>query len=117
MPYITDAEKSELAGGRRPRTVGELNYCVTRLMIEYCHDKLSYKDVNDAIGAVECAKLEFYRRMAVPYEDIKISENGDVYTQKIEGKKRQKEKGTKKRVFTFGKWMSIFIFSAYETSK
>jgi len=33
----------------------------------------------DAIGALECAKLELYRRVAAPYEDTKIAENGDVY--------------------------------------
>ncbi len=86
MPYITNEAKLELAAGRRPRTVGELNYCFTRLMIEYCHDNLSYGDINDVIGAVEGAKMEFYRRMVVFYEDKKIIENGDVYIQKIEGK-------------------------------
>jgi hypothetical protein len=34
----------------------------------------------EAIGALECCKLEFYRRVAVPYEDRKIKSNGDVYT-------------------------------------
>ncbi len=28
---------------------------------------------------LETAKLEFYRRVAGPYEDAKISENGEVY--------------------------------------
>ncbi len=86
MPYITQEAKNELQGGRRPRTVGELNYCVTRLMVEYCHDLLSYNDINDVIGAVESAKMEFYRRMAVPYEEQKMEQNGDVYNQPIEGK-------------------------------
>ncbi len=86
MPYITHEAKLELAAGRRPRSVGELNYCLTRLMIEYCHNDLTYKDVNDVIGALECAKMEFYRRVAVPYEELKRGENGDVYTQKIDGK-------------------------------
>tara|TARA_Y100000296_G_C5178378_1_gene261563 strand:+ start:2143 stop:2556 length:414 start_codon:yes stop_codon:yes gene_type:complete len=31
------------------------------------------------LGAVECAKLELYRRAVVPYEKKKIKENGDVY--------------------------------------
>ena len=30
------------------------------------------------MGVLECCKLEFYRRVAAPYEDIKIEENGDV---------------------------------------
>lgn len=33
----------------------------------------------DALGALECCKLEFYRRVAAPYEDSKIISNGDVY--------------------------------------
>lgn len=33
----------------------------------------------DIQGALECCKLEFYRRVAVPYEDRKIKLNGDVY--------------------------------------
>jgi len=37
--------------------------------------------INAIIGALECAKLELYRRVAAPYEDDKIAENGDVYTQ------------------------------------
>lgn len=31
------------------------------------------------VGAIECAKMEFARRVIFPYEDRKISENGDVY--------------------------------------
>jgi hypothetical protein len=34
---------------------------------------------NDVIGALECCKLELYRRMVAPYENTKIKENGDVY--------------------------------------
>ena len=31
------------------------------------------------VGVLECAKLELYRRLAAPYEDLKIEDNGDVY--------------------------------------
>ena len=41
---------------------------------------LAYAEFNEAIGAIECAKLELYRRMLAPYEDRKIAENGDVFT-------------------------------------
>jgi hypothetical protein len=30
-------------------------------------------------GVIRCAQAELYRRVAVPYEDAKIVENGDVY--------------------------------------
>jgi len=80
MPYIELGVKASLEEGRRPRQSGELNYLITRLADAYIVDKgLSYSAINDAIGALECAKLELYRRVAVPYEEKKRSENGEVY--------------------------------------
>lgn len=62
-------------------TPGELNYCITKLVDHYLssHGK-NYASINEVIGVLECAKLELYRRIASPYEDGKIQENGDVYT-------------------------------------
>lgn len=59
---------------------GDLNYLFTRLAWEYFQrNGPNYTTINDVIGALESAKLEFYRRVAAPYEDKKIVENGDVY--------------------------------------
>jgi hypothetical protein len=55
---------------------GELNYIVTKVLKEVY--PLRYFNLNRAIGVLECIKQEFYRRVAAPYEDIKIEENGDV---------------------------------------
>jgi ribosomal protein S3AE len=55
---------------------GELNYVVTKMLKEIY--PLRYFHINKAIGVLECAKLEFYRRVAAPYEDTKIKESGDV---------------------------------------
>lgn len=61
-------------------TAGELNYAITEMMINYLNRKgISYTNMNEVIGVLECAKLELYRRMTAPYEDTKIEENGDVY--------------------------------------
>ncbi len=83
MPYIEQKSKDKLvklALGDLPTTAGELNYLITILCIAYKNNQgLSYKTINDIVGALEGAKLEFYRRVAIPYENIKISENGDVY--------------------------------------
>ena len=58
---------------------GELNYLITKLGLLYLHKHgKSYNTISDVIKAMECAKLEFYRRVAVPYEDQKIIDNGDV---------------------------------------
>lgn len=62
---------------------GILNYSITVLIksaykIVSNKETLSYADHNSAIGMLECAKSEFYRRLTAPYEDTKIKENGDV---------------------------------------
>lgn len=58
---------------------GKLNYIITRLVIMSLPPEPRYEDFNRAVGVLECAKLEFYRRMVAAYEDRKRSENGDVY--------------------------------------
>ena len=55
---------------------GELNYVVTKILKEIY--PLRYFHINKAIGVLECIKLEYYRRVAAPYEDLKIKEAGDV---------------------------------------
>jgi hypothetical protein len=55
---------------------GELNYVITKTLKEVY--PLRYFHLNKAIGVLECAKLEYYRRVAAPYEDTKIKESGDV---------------------------------------
>ncbi len=80
MPYINIEKRINMAEGILPINAGELNYCITLTLIEYVAlKKLSYQTINDIMGALEGAKAEFYRRVAAPYEDNKITENGDVY--------------------------------------
>ena len=58
---------------------GELKYLMTRLAYFYINKHgVSYNTLSDVIKAFECAKMEFYRRKVVPYENHKIAENGDV---------------------------------------
>jgi hypothetical protein len=86
MPYITQDARRHLDGGGAPRDAGELNYALTRLVDAYLHaagaadGRLRYAHLNEAMGVLECAKLELYRRIAAPYEDEKRAESGDVYT-------------------------------------
>jgi hypothetical protein len=78
MPYISPARRDEV--GWDPRNAGELNYLITSLILAYFEEHGGrYQQINDVLGALEGAKLEFYRRLAAPYEDTKIAENGDVY--------------------------------------
>ena len=60
--------------------IGDLNYIVTRLCRQYlCRREKNYATLNEIAGMLECAKLEFYRRVIASYEEKKINENGDVY--------------------------------------
>lgn len=81
MPYIKPDQRAALA--KYPLSVadaGELNYQITQVILSYLRARgLRYQTINDIVGALDAAKLEFYRRVAVPYEDTKIQENGDVY--------------------------------------
>jgi hypothetical protein len=83
MPYI-DKEKRVTQTCYLPEDAGELNFAITNICSHYLARKgLRYANINEVIGALECAKLELYRRIAVPYEDTKIAQNGDVYPDKI----------------------------------
>ena len=93
MPYIepNDRKKYDLAiekivdqlnisGITGFYPVGELNYIISTIIKKTLDRQgLRYQTVNAIIGALECCKLELYRRIAIPYEDEKIKLNGDVY--------------------------------------
>ncbi len=82
MPYIRSDHRMAIDCGDSPKTPGELNYAITQLVRKFLYGGAQppgYTDFNDAIGALECAKLELYRRKIAPYEDQKIVENEDVY--------------------------------------
>lgn len=89
MPYITQGRRINLQDGGRIRGPGELNYMLTRTINDYFANAiLDYETYNSAIGALECAKLELYRRLIAPYEDTKIRENGDVYAESPQHSRR-----------------------------
>lgn len=79
MPYIPQSDRERvLMNG--PASPGELNYAITKLLTDYVAAAgLRYATINDCLGALMGAQQEFYRRVAVPYEDKKAMENGDVY--------------------------------------
>lgn len=87
MPYIKQEDRKELdllikALCDTITTGGELNYTITKLVLDYSKHNTnfrSYGNYAEALGHLEASKLEFYRRAISPYEDSKIVENGDVY--------------------------------------
>ncbi len=86
MPYIKREDKIKFKSilEELPKMAlgnpGELNYIITKFCVQFLENKgESYATINEIIGVLECAKQEFYRRIAVPLEIRKQSENGDVY--------------------------------------
>jgi len=85
MPYIKKESRTNFATGLAAlvdniKDPGDLNYVITKLCIAYAnHRANSYSTYNEVIGILECAKLEFYRRVLSLYENNKITLNGDVY--------------------------------------
>jgi hypothetical protein len=81
MPYVERAVRKVLLEDNTPEDAGELNYLITKLCDSFLRTKgRRYNHVNTVIGVLECAKQEFYRRVASVYEDEKLQENGDVYS-------------------------------------
>ncbi len=85
MPYIKQEDRTRLSPLASAievaeiKTPGELNYLLTLLTHRFLNQKPeSYQGYNDAMGALEGAKLELYRRHVAPYENEKIEQNGDV---------------------------------------
>lgn len=96
MPYISEEEREELDSAilgivcaiRNIKSsldnpndfsiyLGRINYCFSRVIGQLIKDP-SYKKIAMITGVLENIKQEFYRRVASPYEDKKINENGDI---------------------------------------
>lgn len=85
MPYIPEEKREFIAPWMRNaieqiESEGELNFAITKLIVEWTKKrKLRYATVNEVVGVLICAALEYYRRVGVPYEILKMIANGDVY--------------------------------------
>ena len=84
MPYITPDDRDTTRvpePGYCVETVGELTYAFSDTIDDYLGSKeeINFAAFAEVLGALEAAKLEFYRRIVAPYEKKKLKENGDVF--------------------------------------
>ncbi len=99
MPYIKKERREEINEALESLLIyiedkapedfvaGDMNYIFTQIVDQYLLSaNLNYQNINNVVGAFEGAKLEFYRRVAAPYEDKKVVENGDAYSEENTGK-------------------------------
>jgi len=82
LPYIKRERAEQLTNNQTPFTPGELNYVITQTCVNYLTENYgehpSYADRSEIIGALECAKLEFYRRNLADYEDEKRADSSNI---------------------------------------
>lgn len=57
--------------------LGDINYTFSRILGGLMGTP-SYNKIAMITGVLENIKQEFYRRVAQPYEDLKIRQNGDI---------------------------------------
>lgn len=84
MPYIHQERRKDFDEllaelGPRIKNKGEMNYCVSILMMWYVsiHGE-GYQNISDAKDALVNAAEEFSRLRLAPYEDVKRKENGEL---------------------------------------
>jgi len=85
MPYIKQERRKAMksALGDLQAQIGgpgDLNYAISKLCKRYMQirEPINYSLLNETIGVLESAKLEFYRVIVSPYEEIKRAQNGDI---------------------------------------
>jgi hypothetical protein len=84
MPYINQFDRPRYDSAideliKLIDSPGELNYVISRIAKGMISKKGGrYINHNEVIGAIECAKIELYRRLTGPYEDRAIVKNGDI---------------------------------------
>lgn len=87
MPYIPQKRRDIIhnkltkeGSTWTPSNAGDLNYLFSTFIDNYLVEKgIRYAYINEMIGALECCKIELYRKIASPYEDQVIFSNGEVY--------------------------------------
>ena len=69
--------KESLSNEEVLKLLGNINYCFSRVVGNIIGDH-SYGKIAMITGVLENIKQEFYRRLATPYENTKVIENGDI---------------------------------------
>jgi hypothetical protein len=69
--------KEEITNEEFLSICGDINYCFSRVVSKLMQNP-SYSKIAIITGVLENIKQEFYRRVAEPYEDLKIEENEDI---------------------------------------
>lgn len=88
MPYVNETQKQRVAVGAGSLTTGELTYALQQVINAHLLDRLrigalTFQQLAEVVGALECCKADFIDRILMPYEARKAAENGDVWDAKL----------------------------------
>jgi len=90
MPYLREENKvyfDKLLERLRKCAIangGELNFLFTEIINQFhVTNSKRYETMNTVVGALESCKVEYQRRIVAPYEDKKIQENGEVFSEEV----------------------------------
>jgi hypothetical protein len=86
VPYIPDEARDQVP---TTKDVGLLTYHLYQLCVDSLPDKRRFADFASLLGALEATKLELYRQLIAPYEDVKLAENGPVKKKKPSNQKSE----------------------------
>jgi len=93
MPYIVKKSRPEYdkhiqniveAWRAKNFPVGDVNYVITRMMLEWFFMRKRYATLNAIRGVLGCVWDELWRRHGAPYEDTAIKKNGDIQPYDVE---------------------------------
>jgi len=91
MPYIAQVDRESfeyvehVLKRHAAESAGEIQYLIALVIKGYMsNNDYRYQTMNDVMGALNGANLEFYRRYVGPYEDECIAKNGDVIFERTE---------------------------------
>lgn len=80
MPYIDQETRDDLETGLPIENVGNLTYLLTKTLHRYwIHSPKRYQNIAEILGALECAKADFWENVASVYEKKKREENGGIW--------------------------------------
>lgn len=82
MPYIAEREFYDEVLDKidfNEVVAGDLAYLVTKMMIKFTENNISYKQYALVTGILETVKQEFYRKQVVAYEEEACERNGEVF--------------------------------------
>jgi hypothetical protein len=80
MPYTKQKDRDAVTESGIAKNVGDLTFQLTQVCIKYLtEERLTYQRIAEVRAALGGTLTEIDRRVAFPYEDRKIRENGDVF--------------------------------------